>query len=235
MRTTWWAAKAEILSARGLDKIVVLSNLCFAILLAIFGAEHLRSQDRSGSACPLICHGVCLGRISSALRRSPCPWRCYKNSGALVGPAVRGHDGCSCGDDLSTASFCQTERPDCLDNCRPRIVVRRRRLDSRRNRDAQPRRKQAHNHRPHADSRRRLIFWRRAFSVLSGMSRSPARKTDACVDSGPLAPRLSDRCNSSDRRHKYSSRGKEREDRYADYCLWGGARQPLLRHLLSNN
>jgi len=36
-----WAAKTDIPRARGLDKIVVLSNLCFAIPLAVFGAEHL--------------------------------------------------------------------------------------------------------------------------------------------------------------------------------------------------
>ncbi len=36
-----WAAKRDIARVRGLDKIVVLSNLCFAIPLAIFGAEHL--------------------------------------------------------------------------------------------------------------------------------------------------------------------------------------------------
>src|SRR5262245_828318 len=36
-----WAAKNEIASARGLDKIVALSNLCFAIPLAVFGALHL--------------------------------------------------------------------------------------------------------------------------------------------------------------------------------------------------
>ena len=36
-----WAAKTDIAQARGLDKIVVLSNLCFAIPLAVFGAEHL--------------------------------------------------------------------------------------------------------------------------------------------------------------------------------------------------
>jgi len=35
------AAKSEIASARGLEKIVALSNLCFAIPLAVFGAEHL--------------------------------------------------------------------------------------------------------------------------------------------------------------------------------------------------
>ena len=36
-----WAAKIDITQADGLDKIVVLSNLCFAIPLAVFGAEHL--------------------------------------------------------------------------------------------------------------------------------------------------------------------------------------------------
>src|SRR5580765_776661 len=36
-----WAAKSDIAEASGLDKIVALSNLCFAIPLAVFGAEHL--------------------------------------------------------------------------------------------------------------------------------------------------------------------------------------------------
>ncbi len=36
-----WAAKNEIAGAHGLDKIVALSNLCFAIPLAVFGALHL--------------------------------------------------------------------------------------------------------------------------------------------------------------------------------------------------
>jgi uncharacterized membrane protein len=35
-----WAAKTDIAQARGLDKIVALSNLCFALPLAVFGAEH---------------------------------------------------------------------------------------------------------------------------------------------------------------------------------------------------
>ncbi len=38
-----WAAKSDIAGASGLDKIVALSNLCFAIPLAVFGAEHLSS------------------------------------------------------------------------------------------------------------------------------------------------------------------------------------------------
>ena len=36
-----WAARAELARARGLDKIVALSNLCFAVPLAVFGALHL--------------------------------------------------------------------------------------------------------------------------------------------------------------------------------------------------
>jgi hypothetical protein len=36
-----WAAKSDIARASGLDKVVALSNLCFAIPLAVFGAEHL--------------------------------------------------------------------------------------------------------------------------------------------------------------------------------------------------
>src|SRR5258705_2700767 len=36
-----WAAKTDSARASGLDKIVALSNLCFAIPLAVFGAEHL--------------------------------------------------------------------------------------------------------------------------------------------------------------------------------------------------
>ena len=36
-----WAAKSDIARASGLDKIVALCNLCFAIPLAVFGAEHL--------------------------------------------------------------------------------------------------------------------------------------------------------------------------------------------------
>jgi hypothetical protein len=34
-------SKTDIARAAGLDKIVALSNLCFAIPLAVFGAEHL--------------------------------------------------------------------------------------------------------------------------------------------------------------------------------------------------
>jgi ABC-type antimicrobial peptide transport system permease subunit len=40
-----WTAKTDITKARGLDKIVVLSNLCFALPLAVFGAEHLSAAQ----------------------------------------------------------------------------------------------------------------------------------------------------------------------------------------------
>jgi uncharacterized membrane protein len=46
-----WAVKTEIAQARGLDKIVVLSNLCFALPLAVFGAEHLSD---AGDIMPLV-------------------------------------------------------------------------------------------------------------------------------------------------------------------------------------
>jgi uncharacterized membrane protein len=36
-----WAAKSEVAAARGLDKIVALANVCFAVPLAVFGALHL--------------------------------------------------------------------------------------------------------------------------------------------------------------------------------------------------
>ena len=40
-----WAAKTDIARARGLDKIVALSNLCFAAPLAVFGALHLAAAQ----------------------------------------------------------------------------------------------------------------------------------------------------------------------------------------------
>ncbi len=40
-----WASKTDIARAGGLDKIVALSNLCFAIPLAVFGALHLSAVN----------------------------------------------------------------------------------------------------------------------------------------------------------------------------------------------
>jgi len=40
-----WSAKSDVARAGGLDKIVALSNLCFAIPLAVFGALHLAGVE----------------------------------------------------------------------------------------------------------------------------------------------------------------------------------------------
>ena len=40
-----WASKNDVARARGLDKIVALSNLCFAVPLAVFGALHLSGVE----------------------------------------------------------------------------------------------------------------------------------------------------------------------------------------------
>jgi len=40
-----WAAKTDVARAAGLDKIVALSNLCFAAPLAVFGALHLAAAE----------------------------------------------------------------------------------------------------------------------------------------------------------------------------------------------
>ena len=40
-----WAARNDIAQARGLDKFVALSNLCFAVPLAAFGALHLSAVE----------------------------------------------------------------------------------------------------------------------------------------------------------------------------------------------
>lgn len=40
-----WAARSDIARAGGLDKIVALSNLCFAVPLAVFGALHVSAVE----------------------------------------------------------------------------------------------------------------------------------------------------------------------------------------------
>src|SRR5579862_6726256 len=47
-----WAAKDDIARARGLDKIVALSNLCFAAPLAVFGALHLAAAKGLATMVP---------------------------------------------------------------------------------------------------------------------------------------------------------------------------------------
>ncbi|MGD0182910.1 MAG: hypothetical protein ABSC15_24115 [Terriglobales bacterium] len=47
-----WAAKSDIARARGLDKVVALSNLCFAAPLAVFGALHLAAAPGLATMVP---------------------------------------------------------------------------------------------------------------------------------------------------------------------------------------
>jgi hypothetical protein len=46
------AAKNDIAQARGIDKVVALIHLCFAIPLAVFGAEHLSDGKSLLSTVP---------------------------------------------------------------------------------------------------------------------------------------------------------------------------------------
>jgi hypothetical protein len=47
-----WAVKVDLVRAEGLDKIVALSNLCFALPLAVFGAEHLSAARGIAQGVP---------------------------------------------------------------------------------------------------------------------------------------------------------------------------------------
>jgi uncharacterized membrane protein len=47
-----WAAWDDIAQARGLDKVVALSNLCFATPLAVFGALHLAAAKALATMVP---------------------------------------------------------------------------------------------------------------------------------------------------------------------------------------
>jgi uncharacterized membrane protein len=47
-----WAVRTDIAQARGLDKMVALSNLCFAIPLAVFGALHLSAAPGLATMVP---------------------------------------------------------------------------------------------------------------------------------------------------------------------------------------
>jgi hypothetical protein len=47
-----WAAKTDVAQARGLDKVVALSNLWFAAPLAVFGALHLAAAEGLATMVP---------------------------------------------------------------------------------------------------------------------------------------------------------------------------------------
>src|SRR5579863_7851098 len=47
-----WVAKSDLAQSRGLDKAVALSNLCFAMPLAVFGALHLTAAQSLSTMVP---------------------------------------------------------------------------------------------------------------------------------------------------------------------------------------
>jgi len=47
-----WVSKADLAKAGGLDKVVALSNLCFAAPLAVFGAEHFSAASGISQIVP---------------------------------------------------------------------------------------------------------------------------------------------------------------------------------------
>src|ERR1700728_425903 len=47
-----WGAKSNLTQERGLDKVVALSNLCFALPLAVFGAEHFSAARGISQGVP---------------------------------------------------------------------------------------------------------------------------------------------------------------------------------------
>jgi len=47
-----WAVKSDVAQGRGLDRVIALSNLCFAIPLAAFGAEHLSAANSIKDGVP---------------------------------------------------------------------------------------------------------------------------------------------------------------------------------------
>src|SRR5262249_4466441 len=40
-----WAAKGGFVAARGIEKVITLANLCYAVPLAVFGALHFSAPD----------------------------------------------------------------------------------------------------------------------------------------------------------------------------------------------
>ena len=98
------AAKTEIAEARGLERIVALRYVCFAIPLAVFGALHIFGAQFVEPLVPRYMPwrpfwvdfvGCALIAASSA---------CDKDRGPLVRSARRNHDVFVCGDDPSSWS-----------------------------------------------------------------------------------------------------------------------------------
>jgi hypothetical protein len=94
-----WAAKTDIARAGGLDKIVTLSNLCFAIPLAVFGAEHFSAARHHDPSAQVYALAPVLDLFRGRRVDRRVLEHCHEDSGALVRPAVRLHDVYLRGDD----------------------------------------------------------------------------------------------------------------------------------------
>ena len=98
--------RLDIARGRGLDKIVALSNSCFAIPLASFQRRaSLGRKIHHASRALVHAMAFVLGVLRGHCVARRVLEHCHKNSGALVRPAVRDHDVSLCGDDTYPASW----------------------------------------------------------------------------------------------------------------------------------
>ena len=192
------AAKHDIADARGLDKIVALGNVSFAIPLAVFGALHLfgpRFVTQPGAAVHAVACVLGLCRRRRA-RRCVREHRCQDRR-ALVRPAVRDHDvSLRRHDPSSRRARAPALRESHLDDRLPRDVVWRRGLDSRGDGDG----RMAPARQEHTGRRRTGVrrgghdrVWRRALSAPHAAPRRSTGEADGGLDSGARAHRLRDR------------------------------------------
>ena len=122
------AAKNDIAQARGIDKIAALTHLCFAIPLAVFGAEHLTSQQSLLAVVPSYMpwrmfwvYFVGFALIAASL--SIATKRLVRWSGLLFGAMMFLFVAM-----LHLPGAISRRRPNPMDDRRPGNVVRRRRL-----------------------------------------------------------------------------------------------------------
>ena len=122
------AAKNDIAEARGIDKIVALTHLCFAIPLAVFGAEHLSIPQSMLSLVPsympwrmfwvyFVGFALIAASLSIATKRQ------VRWSGLLFGAMMFLFVAM-----LHLPGAVDRRRPDPMDDRLPGNVVRRRRL-----------------------------------------------------------------------------------------------------------
>ena len=210
-------ARRAVAEARGLDKLVALSNVFFAMPLAVFGAEHL-AGDNAGIA---------------SLVPSYMPWRMfwvYFVGVALVAAALSiatrilvQWSGLLFGIMMFLfvamlrfpGALSEPQQPHRLGDRVPRVVVRRRRLGS--GRGAVPAgrartKTHARHRRPRADRRAAVFYAVQHFLHPAERSRRSSPEGPARVDSGTRGRRLPDGSDPAGLRrgHPRSGRGRER-------------------------